>query len=431
MPHIESDLMTRAAMSRFGFLPLALLTLASTGSTVIMAAAEDWGQWRGPTRDGWARAADAPADWPEKLTKKWTAPAGEGYSSPVVSGSLVFVHSRRDPEEVVTAYDLATGAIRWTDHYTASFTKNQYAVNMAKGPNSTPVAADGRVFTLGVTAVLTSYDAATGRVRWRKDFSKEIDTGKLFCGTAMSPVLDRNLLFVHIGDDRRGAVLAFDAATGDERWRLDADGPGYASPVIADIAGRRQLITLTDKSIIGVAVDRGALLWRVPFPDEWNENIITPIVSGNRVIVAGVRKGTIALDVTNGGGEWKATEAWRNPDITMYMSSPILDNGKLYGLSSKRKGQFFCLDAATGRALWTTEGREGQSASLIAAGAHLLHLTTDGDLIITRRDAPTFTPLRRYELSESATWPHPALIGSQLLIRDASNLTLWTTGPSR
>jgi len=226
-------------------------------------------------------------------------------------------------------------------------------------------------------------------------------------------------------------VLAFDAATGDERWRLDADGPGYASPVIADIAGRRQLITLTDKSIIGVAVDRGALLWRVPFPDEWNENIITPIVSGNRVIVAGVRKGTIALDVTNGGGEWKATEAWRNPDITMYMSSPILDNGKLYGLSSKRKGQFFCLDAATGRALWTTEGREGQSASLIAAGAHLLHLTTDGDLIITRRDAPTFTPLRRYELSESATWPHPALIGSQLLIRDASNLTLWTTGPSR
>jgi len=396
-----------------------------------MAAAEDWGQWRGPTRDGWARAADAPADWPEKLTKKWTAPAGEGYSSPVVSGSLVFVHSRRDPEEVVTAYDLATGAIRWTDHYTASFTKNQYAVNMAKGPNSTPVAADGRVFTLGVTAVLTSYDAATGRVRWRKDFSKEIDTGKLFCGTAMSPVLDRNLLFVHVGDDRRGAVLAFDAATGDERWRLDADGPGYASPVIADIAGRRQLITLTDKSIIGVAVDRGGLLWRVPFPDEWNENIITPIVSGNRVIVAGVRKGTIALDVTNGGGEWKATEAWRNPDITMYMSSPILDNGKLYGLSSKRKGQFFCLDAATGRALWTTEGREGQSASLIAAGAHLLHLTTDGDLIITRRDAPTFTPLRRYELSESATWPHPALIGSQLLIRDASNLTLWTTGPSR
>ena len=112
------------------------------------------------------------------------------------------------------------------------------------------------------------------------------------------------------------------------------------------------------------------------------------------------------------------------------MSSPILDNGKLYGLSSKRKGQFFCLDAATGRALWMTEGREGQSASVIAAGAHLLMLTTDGDLIVTRRDAPAFTPLRRYEVAESATWPHPALIGSQLLIRDASNLTLWTTAAS-
>jgi outer membrane protein assembly factor BamB len=421
--------MKRASMSRFGFL---LLTLVSVSASIVMAAgaADDWGQWRGPTRDGWVRAKDAPANWPEKLTKKWTAPAGEGYSSPVVSGSLVFVHSRQDPHEVVTAYDLATGAVRWTDRYAASFTKNKYAVEMAKGPNSTPVAAGGRVFTLGVTAVLTSYDAATGRVRWRKDFSKETDTGKLFCGTAMSPALDRGLLFVHVGDDRRGAVLAFDAATGGERWRLDADGPGYASPVVADIAGRRQLITLTDKSIIGVAVDRGELLWRVPFPDEWNENIVTPIVSGNRVIVAGVRHGTVALDVTSVAGAWKATEGWRNPDVTMYMSSPILDNGKLYGLSSKRKGQFFYLDAATGRALWMTEGREGQSASVIAAGAHLLLLTTDGDLIITRRDAPAFTPLRRYELAESATWPHPALVGSQLLIRDASNLTLWTTAAS-
>jgi outer membrane protein assembly factor BamB len=411
----------------------ALLLTLAFASTVMTSAvrAGDWGQWRGPTRDGWVAAKDAPAEWPEKLTKKWTAPAGEGYSSPVVSGSLVFVHSRRDPEEVVTAFDLATGAVRWTDSYAAPFAKNQYAVSMAKGPNSTPVAADGRVFTLGVTAVLTSYDAATGKVHWRKDFSKEVDTGKLFCGTAMSPVLDRGLLIIHVGDDRRGAVLAFDAATGDQRWRLDADGPGYASPIVADIAGRRQLVTLTDKSIIGVAVDRGALLWRMPFADEWNENIITPIVSGNRVIVSGVRQGTIALDVAQAGSDdWKATEAWRNKDVTMYLSSPVLDNGKLYGLSSKRKGQFFCLDAATGRALWMTEGREGQSASVIAAGAHLLLLTTDGDLIITRRAASSFAPVRRYEVSESATWPHPALIGSQLLIRDASNLTLWTTAAS-
>lgn len=431
--------MTRVTISRFGFLSLALVSGAV--AALSGAAADDWGQWRGPTRDGWVRAKHAPADWPEQLTKKWSVPAGEGYSSPVVSGALVFVHSRRDPEEVVTAFDLATGAVRWTDRYAASFTKNKYAVQMAKGPNSTPVAADGRVFTLGVTAVLTSYEASTGRVRWRKDFSKEIDTGKLFCGTAMSPVLDRGLLLVHVGDDRRGAVIAFDAATGAERWRLDADGPGYASPIVADIAGRRQLVTLTDKSIIGVGVDRGELLWRVAFPDEWNENIVTPIVSGNRVIVAGVRQGTIALDITRGGaaaaaagaggatGEWKATEAWRNPDVTMYMSSPVLDNGKLYGLSSKRKGQFFCLDAATGRALWMTEGREGQSASVIAAGSHLLLLTTDGNLIVARRDTPSFTPLRRYELAESATWPHPALIGSQLLIRDAANLTLWTTRP--
>src|SRR5688572_21826688 len=116
--------MTRAPISRFGFL-LMTLTLGAVAISIATAAAaaDDWGQWRGPTRDGWVRAKDAPADWPEKLTKKWTALAGEGYSSPVVSGSLAFVHSRQDPEEVVTAYDLATGAVRWTDRYAASFTK--------------------------------------------------------------------------------------------------------------------------------------------------------------------------------------------------------------------------------------------------------------------------------------------------------------------
>lgn len=394
---------------------------------VAHAAAPDWTQWRGPTRDGWAAAASAPAQWPETLTKRWTQPSGEGYSSPIVAGPFVFVHSRQDPDEVVTAFDLASGNVRWRQTYAAPFTKNPYATKMAKGPNSTPIAANHRLYTLGATAILTSFDAASGRVLWRKDFSKEIDTSKLFCGTAMSPAIDRGLLFVHVGDDRRGAVIAFDASTGDQRWRLDTDGPGYASPVIADIAGMRQLVTLTDKSIIAVGVDRGTLLWRIPFPDEWNENIITPIVAGHRVYIAGVRQGTLALDVTRKGEAWQVVEAWRNRDVTMYMSSPVLDGTRLYGMSAKRKGQFFCLDAQTGRPLWMTEGRAAQSAAVLAAGPHLLVLTTDGDLLIARRDAASFEPIRRYDVADNATWSHPALLaGGHLVIRDEANLTLWS-----
>ena len=414
--------MTRA---RSGLVANAIGT-AMTIATVH-AAAPDWTQWRGPTRDGWVPAATAPAQWPETLTKRWTQPSGEGYSSPIVAGRFVFVHSRQDPDEVVTAFDLASGKVQWRQTYPAPFAKNPYATKMAKGPNSTPIAANDRLYTLGATAILTSFDASSGRVLWRKDFSSEIDTSKLFCGTAMSPAIDRGRLFVHVGDDRRGAVIAFDAASGQQRWRLDTDGPGYASPVIADIAGARQLVTLTDKAIVAIAVDRGALLWRIPFPDEWNENIVTPIVMGNRVIVSGVRQGTIALDVTRKGDAWQVDEAWRNRDVTMYLSSPVLDGTRLYGMSAKRKGQFFCLDAQTGRPIWTTEGRAAQNAALLAAGSHLLVLTTDGDLLVARRDAASFDPIRRYDVADASTWSHPALLaGGQILIRDEANLTLWS-----
>ena len=115
---------------------------------------------------------------------------GEGYSSPVVANGRAFLHSRRDPEEIVTAIDLATGKVVWQQKYTAAFTKNQYATQMAKGPNSTPLVVGSRLFTLGVTGILTAWNVADGTIAWRQDYSASIDTSKLFCGTAMSPMLE-------------------------------------------------------------------------------------------------------------------------------------------------------------------------------------------------------------------------------------------------
>ena len=143
-----------------------------TAMLAMTGHAFQWQQWRGPTRDGIVPAANVPARWPEKPTLKWKQPAGEGYSSPVVDGGRIFVHSRQDPQEVVTAFDLESGKQLWRATYAAAFTKNQYATQMAKGPFSTPLVAGGRIYTLGVTAVLSAFDAATGALKWRKDFSK-------------------------------------------------------------------------------------------------------------------------------------------------------------------------------------------------------------------------------------------------------------------
>ena len=176
-------------------------------------------------------AAVIPKQWPKVIKRSWQVDIGEGYSSPVVANGRAFLHSRRDPDEIVTAIDLATGKVVWQQKYAASFTKNQYATQMAKGPNSTPLVVGSRLFTLGVTGILTAWNVADGTIAWRQDYSASIDTSKMFCGTAMSPMLEGGALIVQIGTDVHGGrVLALDPATGKERWSWTGPGPGYASP---------------------------------------------------------------------------------------------------------------------------------------------------------------------------------------------------------
>jgi outer membrane protein assembly factor BamB len=392
---------------------IAALLLVSTS----IAVSAQWPQWRGPTRDGVVSAEHVPASWPEKLTPQWTQKVGEGYSTPVVAGGRVFVHSRQDPDEIVTALDLATGRPVWTARYASSFNKNKYATAMSKGPFSTPLIANGIVYTLGTSAVLSAFDTATGAVKWRRDWSKEIDTSKLFTGTAMSPIIDGGMLIVHVGDDSEGAFYALDPATGAEKWALRGHGPGYASPVVTTLGGVRHVVTMTDKAVVGVAVADGKLLWQVPFPDEWNENIVTPVVAGDILIVSGTRKGTFGYRIGASGKTLTPTQVWHNTDVPMYMSSPVVDGAVVYGFSSKRKGQLFCLDAKTGTVSWTTEGRGGTNAALQSAGAGLLVLTTDGELIVAKRNPEKFEELRRYKVSDSETWGQPVVLKDAVIIR--------------
>ena len=324
---------------------LLFVFLAAT----MVADGQDWTQWRGPARDGSVVSKYAPATWPESLKQTWRVEIGEGYSSPVVANGKVFVHGRRDPEEIVAGINLADGKVLWQQKYQAEFKKNQYAVEMAKGPNATPLVAGNRLFTLGVTGILNAWDTATGKQLWTRDFSKSIDTSKLFCGTAASPLIVNGRLVVQIGSDIHGGqVLALNPATGATEWEWRGLGPGYASPVAIELGGSQQIVAMTEGSIVALDGKTGKELWTVPFPDEWHENITTPLWTGTHLVVSGTRQGTHAYALTQTGGKWQATESWKNPDIAMYMSSPVFGDGLIYGHSSKRKGQFFAIDAKTG-----------------------------------------------------------------------------------
>ena len=400
-----------------------LLTGSLLGALTVTMHAQ-WPQWRGPNRDGVVPKASVPAAWPEKLTPKWKQTVGEGYASPVVGDGRVYVHSRQDPEEVVTAFELATGKPVWTQKYPSAFNKNKYATQVSKGPFSTPLFANGRLYTLGSSAVLTAFDAASGKVLWKKDWSKEIDTSRLFTGTAMSPIITDGLLIVHVGDDDAGAFRAFDPATGAEKWSLPGHGPGYASPIVTTFGGTRQIVTMTDKNVVGVEIASGKELWKIPFPDEFNENIVTPVVVGDTLVVSGTRKGTLGYKIAKAGATFTPTEAWQNAEATMYMSSPVVDGTHIYGFSNKRKGQLFCLDATTGKVTWTTEGRAGQNASLQSAGADLVVLTTEGELFIVKRNPAKYEEVRRYKVADGQTWAQPVLLGKEIIVRDATSLAV-------
>lgn len=395
-------------------------------AVLLVPMGAQWPQWRGPNRDGVIASADVPAAWPEKPVLQWKQKVGEGYSTPVLANGRLFVHSRQDPEEVITALDLATGKPLWSAKYQSAFNKNKYANDMSKGPFSTPLAANGLVYTLGTSAVLSAFDEKTGALKWRKDWSKEIDTSRLFTGTAMSPILDSGLLIVHVGDDDAGAFVAMDPATGTEKWTLPGHGPGYASPIVATFGGTRQLVTMTDKAVLGVAVADGKELWRIPFPDEWNENIVTPVVAGEVLVVSGTRKGTFGYRITKAGAAFAPTQVWHNTDVPMYMSSPVVDGDMLYGFSSRRKGQLFALDVKAGTVKWTTEGRAGANASLQMAGPNLIVLTTEGDLIVARRTPEKFDEFRRYKVADGQTWAQPIVLKSGVIIRDGNSVAFWT-----
>ena len=395
-----------------------LLTLAAS----LGAGEPQWPQWRGPSRNGTIAAAATPA-WPAAWKRAWRTDLGEGYSSPVVSNGRVFVHSRTDPEEIVTAIDLATGKLLWQQKYTSPFDKNQYAKSMAKGPHATPLVAGDRLVTVGGSGIVSAWNVATGALAWRKDYSSIVDLSKLFTGTAASPLLEGGAAIVQVGSDVHGGrILALDPQTGAERWTWKGKGPGYASPVVFAAAGTRQIATMTNGSIEGLDAKTGASLWSMPFPDDWHENIVTPIWTGTHLIVSGTRAGTHAYSLAQTGGKWQATVAWKNPDVAMYMSTPVLANGILYGLSSRKRGQFVAIDAATGTLKWATEGRATNHASILLTPSHVLLLTTAGELVLVKPTAEKYEEERRWTIADSETWAVPVVLAEGLIVRDASGV---------
>lgn len=386
---------------------------------VSSLAAADWPEWRGPHRDG--ILTSEPKSWPEKLTLKWKTEVGIGHASPIFAGGSIYVFTRQGEQESALAIDPANGKIRWQQQYAAPYKMHSAATAHGPGPKSTPLYSNGRLYTFGITETLTCFDSETGKIRWRKDSSQSPDFG-----AAMSPLLDNGLLIVHIGNTKTGALTAFDANTGAVKWSWDGDSPAYASPIVVELGGVRQVITQSRQNIIGVAAATGKLLWKIPFTTSYEQNVVTPVLYRDTLIFSGLDKGVFAVRLAHNGEHWTPQTIWQNKDASMYMNSPVLAGDLLIGFSHLKRGQLFCLDARTGALLWTGSPRSGDNAALLASPATLFSLNSDGQLLIAKPTAKSLGEIRRYEIADSPTWAHPVVLDDGFLVKDLKTLARWS-----
>jgi outer membrane protein assembly factor BamB len=395
----------------------AFLVLVFTAST---ASAQDWPQWRGPNRDGAVASFRAPASWPERLREKWKIDVGWGYATPLVVGERVYVYTRQGEEEVLTALAADSGDLLWRSSYPAPFEMKSATSRHGPGPKSTPAFADGRLFTLGMSGMVTAFEAESGKQLWQKP-APPVEP---LYHTAMSPLVDGPLVLLHVGGHDDGALTAFEAATGAVRWSWDGDGPAYGSPMVFELAGVRQVVTFTQENFIGVSASTGELLWRRPFVTPSTTTSQTPILYGDTVIQAGRANGITAFRVVRRGDGFQTVDVWHTDEVSLHMTNGVVIDGVLFGLSHLNSGQYFALDLESGKVLWTSEPRQAENAAMIRAGSAVLSLEDDAELVVIQNSRTAFEPLARYEVAASATWAQPTLSGNRLFVKDVSTLAL-------
>jgi len=274
-----------------------------------------------------------------------------------------------------------------------------------------------------MTGVVTALDAQTGKQLWQKPGTLPVP---FYTSHAFSPLVDRGLVIFHVGGHDKGALTAFDVKTGAVKWSWEGDGPGYGSPIVAVLGGTRQIVTITQRKIVGVDISNGALLWERPYTIPSNTNACTPLIHGQNVIVSGNGGPTVAFSVANAGGQWTTTTVWENPDIPLRLTNGVIVGDLLFGITNKNAGQYFGVDAKTGKTIWLSEGRQAGNAAIEKSGDLLFSLEDDGELIVAKASQTAFEPIKRYKLAEGGTFSEASLSGNRIFVKDLNSLTLWT-----
>jgi outer membrane protein assembly factor BamB len=388
-----------------------------------------WGQWRGPTRDGQCKG---PA-WPDRLSDGslkllWRVSLDPSYSGPIVADNLVFTTATRNQEsEVVYALDRKTGKQCWRVEWKGAMTVPFFAASNGSWIRATPAYDGQALFVAGMRDVLVCLDAQSGQERWRVDFVKKLGSPLPAFGFVSSPLVEDDALYVQAG----ASVMKLKKATGDIIWRTlktnDAMMSGaFSSPVLADLAGRRQLLVQTRQELAGVDPATGKVLWRQVVPSFRGMNILTPVVFGDAVFTSSYQNNSWLFTISRDNERYTVEEKW-STNAQGYMSTPVVIDGHAYlHLQTQR---FTCIDLKTGERTWTSKAF-GKYCSLVARRDRILALDQRGILLLIKANPKKFELLDEQKISDDETWAHLAVSGNELYVRELHALAAYRWGPS-
>ncbi len=409
-------------------LPALILAVSSCACAAL--AHGDWADWRGPTADGHTDARGLPLHWSETENIVWKIPIHDlGHSTPVVWGKQIWLTTATKDGTTLYAVciDADTGAVvHDIPVFHVEDPQRIHPLNSYATPS--PVIEEGRVYVHYGTFGTACIDTALGEVLWRRtDLNCDHNQGPV-----SSPVIFGDLVIVHLEGVDKQFIAALDKKTGRTVWQYNRPRDlyegiepaylikSYQTPVFIEVDGKPQMISNGALLVTGHDPQTGKEIWRVRYRDD---NPISRIVTrdGLMFINTGGSPGKSQLWAVRQGGTGDVTDShvvWKMTEDVAHESSPVLVDGLLYTMSDT--GMLICMEATTGKQVWSERFRGRYGASLLAAGDRIYFSNKKGKTTI-------IAPGREYrELAvnqlDGELWASPVVIGDSLVLRTKTHL---------
>ena len=395
------------------------LPLGSSWGVALSAKESEasWPRFRGAGGDGVSSETGLRKQWPTGGPKLlWTAKGiGQGFASVTIAAGRIYTAGDIDNSNTITALDLA-GRIVWQVTNGASWTGSG-----PDGAHGTPTIDGDRLYHENAYEEVLCLEAATGKRLWGLNLAEVFGGQRDGFGRAESLLIDGARVICCPGG--AAAVAALDKKTGRTLWKSPSVGEpaGYASPILAECRGLRLILTMSQKSLIGVHADTGALLFRFEhYTPRYVANCVTPIYHDGHVFISGgYGKGSVLLKLHVEGAKATVEPVWRTPDLDNRHGGVVLLDGSLYGAAqASNNGKWVCLDWKTGKLQYAQRG-VGQG-SLVSADGMLYTLSERRRMGLVAATPTGHTVISQFTVPAAGggpSWAHPVICGGVLYVR--------------